>query len=69
MFDNSAAGRYTYTEPEFARRVGLSVALVRQLRHQGRLSHIKINKRILYTDEDLQALLASHRSSAGKEGK
>ncbi len=67
MFDNSAAGRFTYTEPQFAERVGLSVALVRQLRREGRLSHVRINKRVLYTEEDVRALIASHQQAAKKK--
>ncbi len=66
---SSNAGRFTYTEPEFAQRVGISVALVRQLRRQGRLSHIRVNKRVLYTDKDIQSFFASHRSSAREEGE
>ena len=69
MNSSSDAGRFTYTAPEFAQRVGLSVALVRQLRRQGRLSHIRVNKRVLYTDEDIQAFLTSHRSAAREEGE
>jgi hypothetical protein len=61
-FDNSAAS-YTYTEEEFSRAVGLSIALVRLLRRQGRLPHIRINRRVLYLKTDAQAFLEQHRNA------
>ncbi len=68
MFDYSPAGRFTYTEQQFAERVGLSIALVRQLRREGRLSHVRVNKRVLYTEEDIKTFLASHRQPVTREG-
>jgi hypothetical protein len=63
-FDNSAATRYTLTEPEFANRIGLSVALVRELRRQGRMPHVRVNSRVLYTQADVEMFIDSHRRAS-----
>jgi excisionase family DNA binding protein len=60
MFNNSAA-KFTLTEKEFAQAVGLSLPLVRQLRSQGRIPHIRVNSRVLYTQADVIAFLEAHR--------
>ncbi len=60
-FDESAPTRFTLTEPQFANAVGLSVALIRELRRQGRVPHLRVNKRVLYTHQDVQAFLSAHR--------
>jgi excisionase family DNA binding protein len=60
MFNNSPA-KFTLTEKEFAQAVGLSLPLVRQLRSQGRIPHIRVNSRVLYTQADVIAFLEAHR--------
>ncbi len=53
--------KQTITEAEFAAAVGLSVQNVRLLRRDGRLSHIRVNRRVLYTPDDVTAFLRAHR--------
>jgi hypothetical protein len=60
MLDTSAAS-HTVTEPQFAAIVGLSVAFLRELRRQGRVPHIRINRRVLYLKSDAQRFLDDHR--------
>jgi hypothetical protein len=62
MLDTSAAS-YTLTEPEFAAIVGLSVAFLRELRRQGRVPHIRINRRVLYLKADAERFLDDHRAA------
>ncbi len=64
-FDNSAAN-YTLTEQQFADAVGLSIALVRTLRRQGRVPHIRINTRVLYLRADVSRFLEQHRQAAAE---
>jgi hypothetical protein len=64
-FDNSAA-KYTLTEQQFADAVGLSIALVRVLRRQGRIPHIRINTRVLYLRADVDKFLEEHRQAAAE---
>jgi hypothetical protein len=65
IFDNSTAN-YTLTEQQFADAVGLSIALVRVLRRQGRVPHIRINTRVLYLRADVDRFLESHRQAAAE---
>jgi excisionase family DNA binding protein len=67
MFNKDAANRYTLTEQEFSEVVGLSLAFVRQLRKQGRLPHVRIGDRVLYTQEDVYSFLESHRHAVAGE--
>jgi hypothetical protein len=62
-FDNSASS-FTLTEKQFADAIGLSLSLVRVLRRDGRLSCVRVNKRVLYTRQDVDAFLAAHRQTA-----
>jgi hypothetical protein len=64
MFDNTSATKYTLTEPQFARAVNLSLSVIRQLRKQGRLSHLRVNKRVLYTKHDVEAFIRSMQREA-----
>jgi hypothetical protein len=64
-FDNSAA-KYTLTEQQFADAVGLSIALVRVLRRQGRIPHIRIKTRVLYLRADMERFLEQHRHAAAE---
>ncbi len=67
MLDTSAAS-YTLTEPEFAAIVGLSVAFLRELRRQGRVPYIRINRRVLYLKTDAERFLEQHRAAVGEVG-
>jgi hypothetical protein len=62
MLDISAAS-YTLTEPQFADAVGVSVAFLRALRRQGRVPHIRINRRVLYLKTDVERFLDDHRQA------
>ncbi len=62
MFSTEAAS-YTLTEPQFAAIVGLSVAFLRELRRQGRVPHIRINRRVLYLKADAERFLDDHRQA------
>jgi transcriptional regulator with XRE-family HTH domain len=62
-FDNSAAS-HTLTEEQFADAVGLSVAFIRQLRREGRIPHVRINRRVLYLRDDARRFLDQHRRAA-----
>jgi hypothetical protein len=62
MLDTSAAS-YTLTEPQFAAVVGLSVAFLRELRRQGRVPHIRVNRRVLYLKADAERFLEQHRQA------
>jgi hypothetical protein len=62
MLDTSAAS-YTLTEPQFAAIVGLSVAFLRELRRQGRVPYIRVNRRVLYLKSDAQRFLDDHRQA------
>jgi hypothetical protein len=62
MLDTSAPS-YTLTEPQFAAIVGLSVAFLRELRRQGRVPHIRINRRVLYLKADAERFLDDHRQA------
>ncbi len=64
MFDNSTATKFTLTEPQFARAVNLSLSVVQQLRKQGRLSHLRVGKRVLYTQKDVDAFVSSMQQEA-----
>ncbi len=67
MLDTSAAS-HTVTEPQFAAIVGLSVAFLRELRRQGRVPHIRINRRVLYLKADAERFLEQHRNAAAEVG-
>ncbi len=67
MFSTEAAS-YTLTEPQFAAVVGLSVAFLRELRRQGRVSHIRVNRRVLYLKSDAERFLEQHRNAAAEVG-
>ncbi len=67
MFSTEAAS-YTLTEPQFAATVGLSVAFLRDLRRQGRVPHIRINRRVLYLKADAERFLEQHRNAAAEVG-
>ncbi len=62
VFDNSAAS-FTITEQQFADALGISIQLVRQLRQQGRLPHVRINRRVLYLKSDVPRVLEQHRQA------
>ncbi len=62
-FDASTA-RQTYTEIQFAQLVGLSLSTVRKLRSRGRLSYLRVGKRVLYTQKDVDAFIRSMRQEA-----
>jgi hypothetical protein len=62
MFSTEAAS-YTLTEPQFAAIVGVSVAFLRELRRQGRVPHIRINRRVLYLKADAERFLDDHRQA------
>jgi transcriptional regulator with XRE-family HTH domain len=64
-FDTSAAS-FTITEQQFADALGVSIQLVRQLRRQGRLPHVRINRRILYLKSDVPGVLEQHRQAMSK---
>ncbi len=57
---------YTYTEQEFAVAVGLSIALIRELRRQGCVPHVRINRRVLYLRSDVPKFLESHRQAVAE---
>ncbi len=65
MLDTSEAS-FTLTEPEFAAIVGLSVAFLRELRRQGRVPHIRINRRVLYLKADAERFLDDHRQAVAE---
>jgi hypothetical protein len=65
MFSTEAAS-YTLTEPQFAAIVGLSVAFLRELRRQGRVPHIRINRRVLYLKADAERFLDDHRQAVAE---
>ncbi len=67
MFSTEAAS-YTLTEPQFAAIVGLSVAFLRELRRQGRVPHIRVNRRVLYLKSDAERFLEQHRNAAVEVG-
>ncbi len=67
MFNKDAANRYTLTEQEFSEAIGLSLAFVRQLRKQGRLPHVRVGDRVLYTQQDVHEFLQSHRRMVAGE--
>ncbi len=67
MFSTEAAS-YTLTEPQFAAVVGLSVAFLRELRRQGRVPHIRVNRRVLYLKADAERFLEQHRNAAAEVG-
>ncbi len=67
MLDTSAAS-YTLTEPQFAAIVGLSVAFLRELRRQGRVPYIRINRRVLYLKTDAERFLEQHRAAVVEVG-
>lgn len=67
-FDHSAASKFTLTESQFANAVGLSLALVRELRRQGRISHLRVNRRVLYTRQDVEAFISAHRQAVAEVG-
>ncbi len=67
MFSTEAAS-YTVTEPQFAAIVGLSVAFLRELRRQGRVPHIRVNRRVLYLKADADRFLEQHRAAAVEVG-
>ncbi len=67
MLDTSAAS-HTVTEPQFAAIVGLSVAFLRELRRQGRVPHIRVNRRVLYLKADADRFLEQHRAAAVEVG-
>ena len=66
-FDTSTA-KYTLTEKEFAEFVGLSLSVIRQLRQQGRIPYIRVNKRVLYLRNDALEFLVQHRQALVDEG-
>ncbi len=57
---------FTITEQEFADALGISIQLVRQLRQQGRLPHVRINRRVLYLKTDVPRFLEQHRQAAAE---
>ncbi len=67
MFSAEAAS-YTLTETQFAAVVGLSVAFLRELRRQGRVPHIRVNRRVLYLKADAERFLEQHRNAAAEVG-
>jgi hypothetical protein len=67
MLDTSAAS-HTVTEPQFAAIVGLFVAFLRELRRQGRVPHIRVNRRVLYLKADAERFLEQHRNAAVEAG-
>ncbi len=50
-------GRGTLNEPETAEYLSIGVEFLRQLRQEGRISHRKIGRRILYAPADIAAFL------------
>jgi excisionase family DNA binding protein len=67
MFNKDAANYYTLTEQEFSEALGLSLTFVRQLRKQGRLPHIRVGDRVLYTEQDVRSFIESHRHAVAGE--
>ncbi len=67
MLDTTEAS-HTFTEEQFANAVGLSVAFLRELRRQGRVSHIRIGRRVLYLRVDAERFLEQHRNAAAEVG-
>jgi predicted site-specific integrase-resolvase len=65
MFNNSAA-TYTLTEEQFANAVGISIAFLRELRRQGRVPHVRINRRVLYLKTDAERFLEQHRNAVAE---
>jgi transcriptional regulator with XRE-family HTH domain len=64
-FDTSTPS-HTFTEKQFADALGLSVELVRQLRRQGRIPHIRVNRRVLYLKTDVPLFLDQHRQAVSE---
>ena len=54
---NPTATRLTYSVAESAALTGLSVRALKYLMRQGRLSYVRIGRRILIKHSDLEALL------------
>ncbi len=59
-----AVERVTLSEKEFAGAVGLSVDNVRALRRGGRVSHCRVNGRVMYLPGDVEKFLAANRIEA-----
>jgi excisionase family DNA binding protein len=52
--------RLAYPVPEAAHRLGLSVRSLRYLLRSGRLSHVRLGRRVLIRHQDIEALLRKH---------
>jgi hypothetical protein len=59
-----AVERVTLTEREFAAAVGLGIDNVRALRRGGRVSHCRINGRVVYLPTDVEKFLSANRVEA-----
>lgn len=66
MPDTTTASCLVLTEPQFARAVGLSLALVRALRREGRLPHVRVGRRVLYLHRDAEQFLEANRRAAAQ---
>ena len=61
---NEQSQRLTYTEQEFCNVVGISRPTAYRLRKAGKLPHVRLKGRILYTRGQINAFLASHEQNA-----
>jgi predicted site-specific integrase-resolvase len=57
---------FTITEQQFANALGISIQLLRQLRLQGRVPHVRVNRRVLYLKTDVSRFLEQHRQAAAE---
>ncbi len=57
----------TMTEAEFCREANISRTFAWQLRSQGKLPHVRIGSKILYTQSHLQRFIAAHEQPTNEE--
>ncbi len=59
--------RATLTEKEFCEAVGISRVTAWQLRKAGKLKHIRIGSRVLYTPACIEKFLTAHEQPVSGE--
>lgn len=59
--------KLTYTEKEALKIVGLSRPTLRKARQEGKLSHIRIGGKVLYTMSQLKDFLVGSEVSSSKK--
>lgn len=57
----------TMTEAEFCERANISRTLAWQLRKQGKLPHVRVGSKILYTPDHLAQFIAAHEQPVRDE--